>query len=535
MIWPASQVRDLFRPAAEIYQDAAEGKNFDIVYFAMLVLACLIALLGLLLNSPAVVIGAMLISPLMGPILACGLALTTADWQIGKKAARNVALSVFEAVLIATIAIRLSPLREATPEILARTNPNLMDLLIAFFSGTAGTVALSSRKAAMTILPGVAIATAVVPPLATIGYGIGTLQWSLASGALMLFLTNFAAIVLSAGLVFLAVGVRPQKINADRQKFLSRHRIAIAALILTGLSIPLMETLGSAAQQARIRREVDALIRSRILQSQQRQVDSVKLQIGKDYLAVTATVQTVRFIQPQEVQALKTELTAMVGRPVRLEIQQLQLARNEKEATGQSSDYLGEGLRQRAASQEPTLVTTASISKAQDAVQTSLARLLAPATVDELSVSSIGIQSDGTLQVDVVARQKEISQQSAWQVAAEAVSHDLGVPLRIHAEVVSVDPSADLTFRPRSVRVSERQTAELRKLVRGASVAGKSYVLGYSPTDKDDLTKRRVEFLKRYLHAAELSSGPSPKLPADSITISEKRRFEVNGGEVPHR
>ena len=241
--WPASGIRELFRPAAEIYRDAAEGKQFDAVYFVMLILACLIALLGLLLNSPAVVIGAMLISPLMGPILACGLALTAADWDVGKKAARNVALSVVEAILITVIAIRLSPLREATPEILARTNPNLMDLLIAFFSGIAGTVALCSRKAAMTILPGVAIATAVVPPLATIGYGIGTLQWSIASGALMLFLTNFAAIVLSAGLVFLVVGIRPQKADEGSEHFLSRHRIAIAALVLVGLSIPLMKTL----------------------------------------------------------------------------------------------------------------------------------------------------------------------------------------------------------------------------------------------------------------------------------------------------
>lgn len=98
MIWRPSRLRELFRPATEIYKGADEGRQFDVVYFAMLVLACLIALLGLLLNSPAVIIGAMLISPLMGPILACGLALTAADWDVGKKAARNVGLSVAEAI-----------------------------------------------------------------------------------------------------------------------------------------------------------------------------------------------------------------------------------------------------------------------------------------------------------------------------------------------------------------------------------------------------------------------------------------------------
>jgi uncharacterized membrane protein len=115
--WHVPDVRKLFRPAVQIYQDAHEGRQFDVAYFVMLVLAGLIALLGLLLNSPAVIIAAMLISPLMGSILACGLALTAADWDVGKKAARNVALSVVQVIVIAVLATRLSPLREVTSEI----------------------------------------------------------------------------------------------------------------------------------------------------------------------------------------------------------------------------------------------------------------------------------------------------------------------------------------------------------------------------------------------------------------------------------
>src|SRR5512141_1198584 len=124
--------KELFKSPDTVYDEAYEGRRFDAVYFTMLIFACLISLMGLLLNSPAVIIGAMLISPLMGPILACGLALTTAEWQLGKKAGRNLALSVCEVILVAVLATHLSPLREITPEILARTNPNLMDLLIAF-------------------------------------------------------------------------------------------------------------------------------------------------------------------------------------------------------------------------------------------------------------------------------------------------------------------------------------------------------------------------------------------------------------------
>ncbi len=224
----------------------------------------------------------MLISPLMGPILACGLALTAADWNVGKKAARNVGLSVAEAIIIAVVATRLSPLREATPEILARTNPNLMDLLIAFFSGVAGTLALSSRRTAMTILPGVAIATVCDP---SIGCGRAMASapgsGSIASGALMLFFTNFAAIVLSAGLIFLLIGVRPQGAAPERQHFIARHRIAIAILMVLALSVPLMRTLRSAAQQAQLRTDVSDLLKRRLLKSGERQLDSVKLQVAR--------------------------------------------------------------------------------------------------------------------------------------------------------------------------------------------------------------------------------------------------------------
>lgn len=535
VIWRASRLRELFRPATEIHQDADESRQFDVVYFAMLVLSCLIALLGLLLNSPAVIIGAMLISPLMGPILACGLALTAADWDIGKKAARNVALSVAEAIVIAVLATRLSPLREATPEILARTNPNLMDLLIAFFSGIAGTLALASRKTAMTILPGVAIATALIPPLATVGYGIGTVQWPIASGALMLFLTNFAAIVLSAGLVFLLIGVRPQSAVADRRHFIARYRIAIAVLVVLGLSVPLMRTLRSAAQQAQLRTEVSNLLRRRLPKSADRQLGTVKLQIAQDHVAIAAIVQTSRFIEPQEVQALQGELTTLIGRPVRLELQQLQLARKERASPVEGKDYLGGGVVQQTESKGATPSTTATIAKAQETTQSSLTSLLSPVGVSELTVHSVGLQAGGELQIEVSASQKQMVGQSPWQVAVESVSHDLGVPLQIRADVTSADRSCELKYGPNSIRLTELQDKELRTFIRTSNGPDINYVLTYSGTTDTDLAKRRNAFLDRYFHAASLSSESDPKLSPDLIMVREKTRFEVHGGQTSSR
>ena len=535
VIWRTSRLRELFRPVAEIHQEADESRQFDVVYFAMLVLSSLIALLGLLLNSPAVIIGAMLIAPLMGPILACGLALTAADWNIGKKAARNVALSVVEAIVITALATRLSPLREVTPEIMARTNPNLMDLLIALFSGIAGTLALTSRKTAMTILPGVAIATALIPPLATVGYGIGTVQWPIASGALMLFLTNFAAIVLSAGLVFLLVGVRPQSAVADRQHFIARYRIAIAVLLLLGLSVPLMRTLRSAAQEVHLRAEISNLLRKRLSSSEDRQLDSVKLQIAKGHIAVAAIVQTSRFIEPKEVQALQSELTRLIGRPVRLELQQLQLARNEKAGLVEGKDYLGGSVVQQTQSKGMSPSTTATIAKAQETTQASLTSLLFPVGVSEIIVHSIGLQPDGELQIEVSASQNRTVGQSPWQVAAESVSRDLGVPLQIRADVTSADPSYELKYRPNSIRLTERQDKELRIFLRASSGADVRYVLTYSGTAKVDLTKRRLALLGRYFDAPDWTSQPDPNVPPDLIVAHGETRFEVHGGQTLSR
>ena len=505
------------------------------MYFAMLVLSSLIALLGLLLNSPAVVIGAMLISPLMGPILACGLALTAADWDIGKKAARNVALSVAEAIVITTLATRLSPLREVTPEIMARTNPNLMDLLIALFSGIAGTLALASRKTAMTILPGVAIATALIPPLATVGYGIGTGQIAVASGALMLFLTNFAAIVLSAGLVFLTIGVRPQSADADGQHFIARYRIAIAVLLLLGLSVPLMRTLLSAAQEVHLRTEISSLLRKRFSKSEERQLDSVKLQIAKGHVAIAAIVQTSRFIDPQEVQRLQRELTGLIGRPVQLELQQLQLARKESPSRVEGKDFLSGGVVQQTESKGMSPSTTATIAKVQETAQGSLTSLLSPVGVSEIIVHSVGLQADGELQIEVSASENQTVGRASWQVAAESVSRDLGVPIQLRVDVTFADRSYELKYGPNSIRPIDRRDKELRTFLRTSSGADITYVLTYSGAAEVDLTKRRIALLGRYFDVAALSSEPDAKMPPDVIVVREKTHFEVDGGQIQNK
>ena len=167
-----------------------------------------IATFGLVLNSPAVVIGAMLISPLMGPILAAGLALAAADLYLGIKSLLSILTGVVSSVLFSAALVWALPFQIPTPEILARTQPNLLDLGVALFSGLAGSVVVCRRSegGGVTALPGVAIAVALMPPLCAVGFGIGSgFAWPIISGAGLLFLTNLAAIVASAFLVFYVV------------------------------------------------------------------------------------------------------------------------------------------------------------------------------------------------------------------------------------------------------------------------------------------------------------------------------------------
>ncbi len=187
----------------------------DIVYWLQIFFSAGIATLGLVLNSPAVIIGAMLISPLMNPILASGLAFASGDLVLGFRAAVNLFLSCLAATSFAVILVVLLPFREMTTEIAARTQPNVLDLTIALFSGAVGSVAICREvKGVVTSIPGVAIAVALMPPLSVVGYGLGLMLvfdpatgWRIASGGGLLFLTNLVAITLMATLVFLALRI----------------------------------------------------------------------------------------------------------------------------------------------------------------------------------------------------------------------------------------------------------------------------------------------------------------------------------------
>jgi uncharacterized hydrophobic protein (TIGR00271 family) len=193
----------------DVYKQVRRGARPKIDFFMMIGLAAGIAALGLLLSSPAVIIGAMLVAPLMSAIMGLGLGMIQADAKLLQLAGSATLRGMLLAIAMGLLAGLVLPDSEPTPEILSRTAPSLYDLGVALVSGLAGAYALC-RKDVSSSLPGVAIAAALVPPLATIGIGAAWLDVEVAGGALVLFLTNLIAISAASGAIFFMLGFRPR-------------------------------------------------------------------------------------------------------------------------------------------------------------------------------------------------------------------------------------------------------------------------------------------------------------------------------------
>ncbi|WP_246623377.1 DUF389 domain-containing protein [Sphingomonas colocasiae] len=221
-------------------------------YMLMCGLSAGIAALGLLQSSTAVVIGAMLISPLMGPIASMGFGFASLDGRQIRDSVKVIAMGAAIGILTGILLTWLSPIRNATPEIIARTEPTLLDLAVAVLSGIAGAYATVQQKGATAI--GVAIATALMPPLATVGYGLGVANMSFAFGAFLLFLTNLAAIAFSFALIArLSGAARPiAKVEITPRYVLAG--LAAFAVLAIPLGVTLYRVTAEAKAQTTVRR-----------------------------------------------------------------------------------------------------------------------------------------------------------------------------------------------------------------------------------------------------------------------------------------
>jgi len=291
-------------------------------YFFLLTTANLIALSGLITNNTSVIIGAMLISPLMGPILSSGFAFITGDSLIGRRALKKITLSVILTIIVAAFATTLSPLQDLTGEILARIRPNLYDLGVAFLAGTAGALAICTKRNYLTIVPGVAIATAVIPPLSVTGFGIGTLNMRVALGGFFLFFTNFVAIIICTCLVFYVYGFRPGMVT-ETDKATTKIRLLTLLGILFLISLPLLYTLHRTITEARLRKNIEYTLKTDFDRERLSHLAGFTYVDGKDKLMLSATVNTIAYFKDKEINQIESNISSYLGRPVALDIEQV--------------------------------------------------------------------------------------------------------------------------------------------------------------------------------------------------------------------
>jgi len=218
------------------YSELREASRPDRGYFVMMAVSAFIATFGLFLDSVAVIIGAMLIAPLMSPVLATGLAVSRGDPRFLTDSLKAVAQGALVAVLCAAAVALVSPELAPGREIVARIKPNLFDLAVAFASGVAGAYTFSSKDLS-AMLPGVAIAAALIPPLSVVGIGVGFGNHQLVWGALLLFSANLIAIAFGGALTFIALGFYP-KVKGEEGEWRFKGLVA-AAVLLALVTVPM--------------------------------------------------------------------------------------------------------------------------------------------------------------------------------------------------------------------------------------------------------------------------------------------------------
>ena len=284
-------------------------------YLFMIAMSAGIAVLGLLLSSPAVVIGAMLISPLMNPILGLGFGLTLFDFAEVRRALAALAGGALLAVLFTALIVTLSPLKEPTAEILARTRPNLFDLLVALFAALAGSFAIIRGRG--ETITGVAIATALMPPLATVGYGLATWNLAVLGGALALFVTNFVTIALSATIMARLYGFGHTL--SPRQSW---AQVVVLLAVFVAMAVPLGYALARIGREAVTVAQVRSLLDTRF--GAEARVTQLDVDFDRSPIAVRAVVIAPRSKAAPSA-AVRAELARALGQPVSLQLDEVLL------------------------------------------------------------------------------------------------------------------------------------------------------------------------------------------------------------------
>lgn len=417
-----------------VLENVADAGRLGPRYAFMTLMSCGIAMLGLLQNSAAVIIGAMLISPLMGPIVELGMGLATFDLRSIRNALKTLATGVLLALLVAAGIVWFSPLQEVTPEILARTQPTFFDLLVAIFSGLAGAYATVTRKGEMIV--GVAIATALMPPLAVVGYGIAVVNWSIAGGAAFLFMTNLLAIALSVTIVARWYGFG----RSDSPKQTAWHAgLIIGTFIL--LSIP----LGVALKNIALKSKVELIVRVATDNAAARvsgRVSGLQVELTNNGVNVDTVMMVSHHINGLEA-SLQKALVSQLGQPVKVQVREVLTADDASFALQQGT--LAE-LRRSVASLQTAESRRSSQQEIKDAQQARLqAALLGyvgqlmPSTDSHHWIFQVAAGARMTLQ-----RAQRTEREINAKLASDGTTLTVSPPMQPLPGIVFADDSVEL-------------------------------------------------------------------------------------------
>jgi uncharacterized hydrophobic protein (TIGR00271 family) len=323
---------------AAVTDDIRYGSEPKKSFYAMMATACLIASFGLIANSAAVIIGAMLVCPMMTPMLGIALALVLGDTTLLTRSLRSEIIGICFSIAIAAL-LGLPLALKATPEMITLTAPSLFDLLVAVLAGFAGTFALIDARLS-PVLPGVAIATSIMPPLANTGLCLAMGTYQGAVGSFLVFLANFLAILIVAAATFIAAGMAPQLRQFNTREILRSFGAPILSFVL--LSAYLTYTLIIIVQERSRRSAIQSVITSEFSRYPATSLSDVVHQVSLGKIYVLATVQTPQVIPPDKVKFVQDALAKRLGKPTELIVRSV--LSKDIEATGSTSQVTAQNL-----------------------------------------------------------------------------------------------------------------------------------------------------------------------------------------------
>jgi uncharacterized hydrophobic protein (TIGR00271 family) len=321
-----SPVRKIpFDQRREIIADITESSSPGFDYFLLVILSTSIATLGLITNSPAVIIGAMLVAPLMSPIIGIGLASMIGRRTLLKSAIsallRGALLAVGLSALFTFINSYLPfvSLQELPQEIISRTHPSPIDLMIALTGGIAAAYSLTEERLSAA-LPGVAIATALMPPICTVGIGVALQRWDVAGGAFLLFTTNAVTIAFAAAFVFFLRGFNPYPLDNNRKLPPS---LQLSALLIVILMIPLTYFSIDFVRQAAEYREFNQILNEKVSEINNAELVDFTTTMENETIAIVMTIRTNNPLRYEQVIALQESIVDSLNQPVSLRVNQI--------------------------------------------------------------------------------------------------------------------------------------------------------------------------------------------------------------------